>query len=67
MAGEDNPIMSPRAPNYSQERIQRERAQRLKNQEKAERRAEKTAKRKATKDEQGNGQGANTSPDKSGT
>jgi hypothetical protein len=57
--------MAPRPPNYSQERTQRERAQRLKNQEKAERRAEKSARRKATKDEQGIGQDGTVSSDKS--
>ncbi|MEJ0043802.1 MAG: hypothetical protein WDM81_17005 [Rhizomicrobium sp.] len=38
--------MAPRPPNYSQERTQRERAQRLKAEEKAQKRAEKSAKRK---------------------
>ena len=39
--------MAPRPPNYSQERLQRERAQAAKAKEKAERRAEETARRKA--------------------
>jgi hypothetical protein len=39
--------MAPRPPNYSQERLQRERAQAAKAREKAERRAEETARRKA--------------------
>ncbi len=39
--------MAPRTPNYSQDRQQRERAQAAKVKEKAERRAEETAKRKA--------------------
>jgi len=39
--------MAPRVPNYSQERLQRERAQAAKAREKAERRAEETARRKA--------------------
>ena len=39
--------MAPRPPNYSHERTQRERAQRLKNEEKAEKRAAKSEKRKA--------------------
>ena len=43
--------MAPRPPNYSQDRLQRERAQAAKVKEKAERRAEETARRKA---EQGN-------------
>lgn len=38
--------MAPRPPNYSHERSQRERAQRLKAEEKAQKRAEKSAKRK---------------------
>jgi hypothetical protein len=38
--------MAPRPPNYSHERSQRERAQRLKAEEKALKRAEKSAKRK---------------------
>jgi hypothetical protein len=41
--------MAPRPPNYSQERTQRERAKRAKADEKAERLAEKTARRKAAK------------------
>jgi hypothetical protein len=51
--------MAPRPPNYSQERTQRERAQRLKAEEKALKRAEKAAKLK-TKDNTG------TPPDKDG-
>jgi hypothetical protein len=39
--------MGPRTPNYSQDRLQRERAQAAKVKEKAERRAEETARRKA--------------------
>ena len=39
--------MAPRPPNYSQDRLQRERAQAAKVKEKAERRAEETARRKA--------------------
>jgi hypothetical protein len=39
--------MAPRPPNYSQDRLQRERAQATKAREKAERRAEETARRKA--------------------
>ncbi len=39
-----------RPPNYAQDRLQRERAQQAKNAEKAERRAEEAAKRKAEKD-----------------
>ena len=50
--------MAPRPPNYSQERTQRERAQRLKAEEKALKRAEKTAKRKA--------EDPPTAPDKDG-
>jgi hypothetical protein len=42
--------MAPRPPNYSQDRLQRERAQAAKAREKAERRAEETAKRKAGQD-----------------
>ena len=42
--------MAPRPPNYAQDRLQRERAQQAKNAEKAERRAEEAAKRKAEKD-----------------
>jgi hypothetical protein len=44
--------MAPRPPNYSQDRIQRERAQQAKAREKAEKRAEETAKRKALKEGQ---------------
>jgi hypothetical protein len=51
--------MAPRPPNYSQERTQRERAQRLKAEEKALKRAEKAAKLKA-EDNTG------TPPDKDG-
>jgi hypothetical protein len=39
--------MAPRPPNYSQDRLQRERAQAAKVREKAERRAEEAARRKA--------------------
>jgi hypothetical protein len=39
--------MAPRTPNYSQDRLQRERAQAAKAREKLERRAEETARRKA--------------------
>jgi hypothetical protein len=39
--------MAPRPPNYSQDRLQRERAKAAKVAEKAERRAEETARRKA--------------------
>ena len=39
--------MAPKRPNYSQDRLQRERAQAAKAREKAERRAEETARRKA--------------------
>jgi hypothetical protein len=39
--------MAPRPTNYSQDRMQRERAQATKAREKAERRAEETARRKA--------------------
>ena len=39
--------MAPKTPNYSFERMQRERAQAAKAKEKAERRAEETARRKA--------------------
>ena len=42
-----NKEMAPRTPNYSQDRLQRERAQAAKAREKAERRAEETARRKA--------------------
>jgi len=43
--------MQPRPPNYSQERIQRERKQRAKAEEKAERNAEKAARRRAARGE----------------
>ncbi len=43
--------MAPRPPNYSQDRLQRERAQAIKTREKAERRAEESARRKAEKTE----------------
>ncbi len=43
--------MAPRTPNYAQDRLQRERAQRAKANEKAERRAEEAAQRKAAKGE----------------
>ena len=39
--------MAPKTPNYSFDRLQRERAQAAKAKEKAERRAEETARRKA--------------------
>ena len=39
--------MAPRPPTYSQDRLQRERAQAAKVKEKADRRAEETARRKA--------------------
>lgn len=42
--------MAPRPPNYSQDRMQRERAQAAKANEKAERRAQETALRKAEKE-----------------
>ena len=42
--------MAPKKPNYAQDRMQRERAQAAKQAEKAERRAEETARRKALKD-----------------
>jgi hypothetical protein len=42
--------MAPKKPNYAQDRMQRERAQAAKNAEKAERRAEESAKRKALKE-----------------
>jgi hypothetical protein len=45
--------MAPRPPNYSQDRLQRERAQQAKAREKAEKRAEETARRKALKDAEG--------------
>jgi hypothetical protein len=41
--------MAPRPPNYSQERLQRERRQRAKAVEKAERNAEKAARRRAAR------------------
>jgi hypothetical protein len=41
--------MAPRAPNYSQERTQRERKQRARAEEMAERNAERTAQRRASK------------------
>jgi len=41
--------MAPRPPNYSQDRMNRERAQAAKAREKAERKAEETARRKAEK------------------
>jgi hypothetical protein len=43
--------MTPRPPNYSHDRSQRERAQSAKNDAKAERRAEKSARRKAARGE----------------
>jgi hypothetical protein len=45
--------MAPKTPNYRQDRLQRERAQAAKNAEKAARRAEESAKRKALKDADG--------------
>ena len=59
--------MAPRPPNYSQERKQRERAQRMKNEQKAEKRAEKSAGRKAIKDEPGIGHDVTVPSDKGGT
>ena len=47
--------MAPRPPNYSQDRLQRERAQAAKVREKAERRAEETARRKAEQDKTSEG------------
>ena len=44
--------MAPRTPNYSQDRLQRERAQAAKMKEKVERRAQEAALRKAEKDKQ---------------
>ncbi len=44
--------MAPRPPNYSQDRLQRERAQAAKMQEKVERRAQEAALRKAEKEKQ---------------
>ena len=44
--------MSPRPPNYSQERAQRERKQRAKAEEKAERNAQRAARRKAIQNEE---------------
>jgi hypothetical protein len=49
--------MAPRPPNYSHERLQRERAQAAKMREKTERRAEEAALRKAEKDKQDPPQG----------
>lgn len=43
--------MTPRPPDYSQERIQRERKQHAKAEEKAERIAERTVRRRAARDE----------------
>ncbi|MEP6830312.1 MAG: hypothetical protein ABI963_08230 [Rhizomicrobium sp.] len=48
--------MAPKKPNYGQDRMQRERAQAAKHAEKAERRAEKSAQRKAEKDVPGSGE-----------
>jgi len=42
--------MAPRPPNYAQDRLQRERAQAAKTNEKAERRAQEAALRKAEKE-----------------
>ncbi len=42
--------MAPRKPNYRQDRLQRERTKAAKQAEKAERRTEETARRKALKD-----------------
>jgi hypothetical protein len=47
--------MAPRPPNYSQDRLQRERAQAAKVKEKAERRAEETARRKAEQEKTSDG------------
>jgi hypothetical protein len=44
--------MAPRPPNYSQDRLQRERAQAAKTKEKADRRAQEAALRKAEKEKQ---------------
>ena len=48
--------MAPKKPNYAQDRLQRERAQAAKHAEKAERRAEESARRKAEKDAPGTGE-----------
>ena len=42
--------MAPKTPNYRQDRLQRERAQAAKANEKAERRAQESARRKAEKE-----------------
>jgi hypothetical protein len=56
--------MAPKTPNYRHDRIQRERAQAAKHAEKAERRAEESAKRKALKDAAAPGETSeNNSPD----
>ena len=52
--------MASRPPNYSQERTQRERAQRAKAEEKAQRLAEKTARRKAARGELPSSDGQDT-------
>ena len=44
--------MASRPPNYSQDRINRERAQAAKAQQKVERKAEETARRKAEKEQE---------------
>ncbi len=49
--------MAPKAPNYSFERMQRERAQAAKAAEKAERKALEKAQRKAEKEKQASGEG----------
>jgi hypothetical protein len=59
--------MAPRTPNYSFERLQRERTQKSKSEEKAERRAEKVARRKALAGEQEGGPAAPVPPDKADT
>jgi hypothetical protein len=43
--------MAPKSPNYHQDRLQRERAQAAKAQEKADRRAEKSGRRKTSRGE----------------
>jgi len=53
-----------RTPNYSFERLQRERTQKSKSEEKAERRAEKAARRKALAGEQDAVPPAPVPPDK---
>jgi hypothetical protein len=46
----ESEMMAPRPPNYAQDRLQRERAQAAKTNEKAERRAQEAALRKAEKE-----------------